>query len=276
MFDSGHGGLTILRACAAALPDRDFLYYGDHANAPYGERDSAEIVALTEAAVDRLFRRGCRLVVLGCNTAAAVALRTLQQQWLPRRDPSRRILGVLVPTVEAVTGVAWHAPTSTSRDNTRRTIVLFATRRTVASNAYAEEIGKRAPEIDLIQHACAGLVDLIERGAPEHVLRETVRGHVAVALSRLGGRRPDAVMLGCTHYPLVASLFADAVPSGVTVVSQPEIVADSLCHYLARHPGLDDAATGTLRFLTSGDPAEASRFATVYFGREARFERIAR
>ena len=274
-FDSGHGGLTILRGLVEALPERDFLYLGDHANAPYGERSSAEIIELTRAAVKVLFDRGCRLVLMACNTAAAVALRTLQQDWLPVVAPERRILGVLVPTVEAVTGVPWaHDATSAQHVGAQRTIALFATRRTVASNAYPQEISKRAPEIALIQHACTGLVSLIERGASHDVLRAAVNGHVRAVMGELGSRQLDAAMLGCTHYPLVADLFAAALPPGIEIVSQPEIVARSLQDYLARHPEIDRPGHGDVRFLTSGDPADAGRFATTFFGREARFESV--
>jgi len=272
VFDSGHGGLTILRQLAA-IPNRSFIYFGDHAHMPYGERTSEEIVALTRDAVEHLFARGCRLVILACNTAAAVALRTLQQEWLPQRYPDRRILGVLVPTVEAVTGVAWSGATaSPRRAAAARRIGVFATRRTVHSNAYVEEIGKRAPEIEVIQHACTGLVDLIERSAPQDQLRAAVQGHVAALMARLGEQRLDAVLLGCTHYPLVADLFAEALPPGLTILSQPQLVAQSLGDYLRRHPERDVVCESpTLTFLTTGDPVRAGLFATNFFGKPARF-----
>lgn len=273
VFDSGHGGLTVLRALVDRLADRSFLYYGDHAHVPYGDRTSAQIVALTRAGVDLLFRRGCRLVILACNTAAAVSLRTLQREWLPERYPDHRILGVLVPTVEAITGVPWRATPAAHRQRPPRTIAVFATRRTVASQAYPEEIAKRAPEVAVVQHACAGLVDMIERGAPRDELRVAIEGHVAELIQALAGRPPDAVMLGCTHYPLVADLFAAALPRGVDILSQPDVVAQSLAAYLERHPELDCRREHEqVRFLTSADAANASHFASVYFGRQARFE----
>ena len=150
VFDSGYGGLTVLRALVGALPDRTFLYLGDHAAAPYGNRSPDEIVMLTRTAVERLFGSGCRLVVLACNTAAAIALRKLQQEWLPIAYPDHRILGVLVPMVEAITGQSWMSDPSGARRESpfrpARTVAVFATRQTVASNAYPGEIGKRAPE----------------------------------------------------------------------------------------------------------------------------------
>lgn len=275
VFDSGHGGLTILRALVTALPDRSFLYLGDHAHMPYGERTSPEILALTERAMETLFAQGCRLVILGCNTAAAVALRTLQQQWLPQHYPDRRILGVLVPTVELATGVAWADSASNRQDSaTTRTIAIFATRRTVASNVYPEEIRKRAPEIAVVQQACAGLVNLIERSAPHDELDAAVKTHVAALMVQLEGRRPDAVVLGCTHYPLVADLFAAHLPPGSEILSQPTIVAASLKNYLQRHPNIDAPGAGELTFLTTGERSAASHFATTFFGKPVAFQTV--
>jgi glutamate racemase len=274
VFDSGHGGLTILRALVQHLPNRSFLYFGDHAHMPYGERSSAEIVDLTRSAVETLFAHGCRLVVLACNTAAAVALRTLQQGWLAERYPDRRILGVLVPTVEAVTGVAWLADVA-PREEIKRTIAIFATRRTVASNAYVEEIGKRAPGITVVQQACPHLVNMIERGASRDELRDAIQGFVGELTQQLAGARPDAVMLGCTHYPLVADLFAEALPEGLEILSQPQLVARGMGDYLGRHPEIDMLdPEPRLQFLTTGDTANASSFATTFFGKPATFQTV--
>lgn len=276
VFDSGHGGLTILRALVQHLPNRSFLYLGDHAHMPYGERSSTEIVDLTRTAVDYMFQRGCKLTVMACNTAAAVALRTLQQGWLAERYPDRRILGVLVPTVEAVTGVSWLADVAPAKPEARRrTIAIFATRRTVASNAYVDEISKRAPEIDVIQQACPDLVNMIERPAPRAELRAAIRRFVSEMMAQLQGRKPDAVMLGCTHYPIIADLFADALPGGWEILSQPQLVARSMGDYLGRHPEIDTLDPAPqLQFLTTGDTASASNFATTFFGKPATFERL--
>jgi glutamate racemase len=276
VFDSGHGGLTILRALTQHLPNRSFLYLGDHAHMPYGERTSAEIIDLTRDAVDYMFQRGCKLTVMACNTAAAVALRTLQQTWLPSHYPHHRILGVLVPTVEAVTGVSWLADVAPAQPEARRrTIAIFATRRTVASNAYVDEISKRAPEIDVIQQACPDLVNLIERPAPRAELRAAIRRFVSDMMAQLKGRKPDAVMLGCTHYPIIADLFADALPGGWEILSQPQLVARSMADYLGRHPEIDTPdPVPQLQFLTTGDTVRASNFATTFFGRPAQFEKL--
>jgi glutamate racemase len=275
VFDSGHGGLTVLRALVDRLPERSFLYYGDHAHIPYGDRTSAEIVTFTRAAVDLLFKRGCRLVILACNTAAAVALRTLQREWLPKHYPRHRILGVLVPTVEAITGVPWLGNVTGPSASQSQTIAVFATRRTVASNAYSEEIVKRAPATIVLQHACVGLVDMIEQNATRYDLRVAIEGHVAELMEALAGRPLSAVMLGCTHYPLVADLFAAALPRGTDILSQPDLVARSLDAYLQRRPEFDTRdEQREVCFLTSGDAAQAGRFASVYFGREARFQKV--
>jgi glutamate racemase len=275
VFDSGHGGLTILHALTRQLPDRSFLYLGDHAHAPYGERTSEEILTLTQNAVEALFKRDCRIVVLACNTAAAVALRTLQQQWLPTHYPDHRILGVLVPTVEIATGVPWAQTTPSDVLSENKTIAIFATRRTVASNVYVEEIRKRAPHITVVQHACPGLVSLIEKSAPRSELRAAVRMHVDDLMAQMNGTIPNSVILGCTHYPLVADIFAEMLPPACHVLSQPEIVAGSLIDYLKRHPNLDDVSgTPETTFLTSGDPSTASAFATVFFGKPVQFQSL--
>jgi glutamate racemase len=269
VFDSGHGGLTVLEALIARLPERSFLYLGDHGHAPYGERGVEEIHDLTLANVERLFHEGCRLVLLACNTAAAVALRRLQQEWLPGAHPERRVLGVFVPMVEAVTEVPWQvqeAPPGAPREPA--VVGVFATRRTVASGAYAREIALRAPAIRVVQQACPGLVARIEAGAAPEVLAAAIAGHVAALMDRLDGRAPDSVILGCTHYPLVARAFAAALPAGVPVHSQPALVAESLAAYLARHPEFDAPAgpRQPTRFLTTGDPETAGTLAARFFG----------
>jgi glutamate racemase len=281
VFDSGHGGLTVLRALVARLPERVFLYLGDHRHAPYGEREDAEIIDLTRASVTRLFDRGCRLVLLACNTAAAVALRRLQQDWLPGAYPERRVLGVFVPMVEAVTEVPWHleAPPGGARPEPA-VVGVFATRRTVASGAYPREIAKRAPQIRVVQQACPGLVGLIEAGAGAADLEAAIAGHVGDFMARLGGAAPDSVILGCTHYPLVAGAFQAALSSAgaedVRLHSQPELAADSLAAYLARHGEFDAPAAprAATRFLTTGDPATVAALAKRFFGATLRFEKV--
>ncbi len=276
VFDSGHGGLTVLRAIVARMPGRAFVYLGDHGHAPYGERGVDEIHDLTVANVARLFDEGCRLVLLACNTAAAVALRRLQREWLPGAHPERRVLGVFVPMVEAVTEVPWQV-TEPPPDAPRQPAVVgvFATRRTVESGAYAREIARRAPAVRVVQQACPGLVAGIEEGAAPGVIEAELAGHAAALMDRLGGRAPDSVILGCTHYPLVAEAFAKALPGGVPVHSQPALVARSLASYLARHPEFDAPAGPREggRFLTTGDPETVGGLASRFFGAAMNFEK---
>lgn len=277
VFDSGHGGLTVLRALVARLPERVFLYLGDHGHAPYGEREDAEIYDLTRANVTRLFDRGCRLVLLACNTAAAVALRRLQQEWLPGAYPDRRVLGVFVPMVEAVTNVPWQIESPVPAIlPAAQAIGVFATRRTVASGAYLREIARRAPGVRVVQQACPNLVKYIEDDAPAQDIAALIQGFAAGLLAQAGETPPDSVILGCTHYPLVAREFTAALPPGVRVFAQPELVADSLAAYLTRHPEFDVASgpRGTTRFLTTGDPAATSALTKRFFGTALRFQRV--
>lgn len=276
VFDSGHGGLTVLHALTERLPGESFTYLGDHGNAPYGPRPEEEIYALTLAAVERLFAEGCLLVLLACNTASAVALRRLQQNWLPETAPERRVLGVFVPMVEVLAGVSWRdgtvLPGKVAPDGM---VAVFATQRTIHSGAYPFEVGLRAPHMRVVSQACANLVAAIEADEPEAVLRKLVEVYVAEMLAQTQGRAPDAAVLGCTHYPLVAHLFAAALPRSVLLLDQPGIVADSLADYLARHDRFACVAeeSGRRRFLTTGDPARVSAFASRFFGAEVRFEK---
>ena len=275
LFDSGCGGLTIYDALRRAFPRCSFLYLGDHAKAPYGDRSPDEIRAFTKEAVEHLFGLDCDLVILACNTASANALRYLQQNWLPRAHPEKRILGVLVPMVEAITGMPWMADPSHRPAKPARTVAVFATSRTVSSNAYPIEVAKRAPEVRVVQQACPSLVGMIEEGAPRETLRAAVRGYAGQMMAQFAGKRPDAVMLGCTHYPLVADLFAEALPEGVEILSQPEMVARSLAHYLERHPEFDEASgQGVTRFLTTGDPQAVTAVSQIFLGWEAGFRKL--
>ena len=261
VFDSGLGGLTVLKALAERFDRLSFAYLGDHANVPYGDRPSNEVVDLTRAGVERLFAMDCTLVLLGCNTATAVAARTLQQNWLPQSETwrGRNVLGIVAPTVEAATLTPWAVttPQYPQKHNTDL-IVVFGTTRTVMSNVYPEEIAKRCPEAQVVQQACPGLVDAIEVGAT------TVEGIVADACTRAlaacNGRRPDRVILGCTHFPIVSGLFEKHLPDGIRVLSQPATVADSLADYLARHVEYASPPGGTrqLKLMTTGDAASVS------------------
>jgi len=266
VFDSGSGGLTILKALTERLPDQDFLYYGDHGNAPYGHRSNEQIVDLTKAGVAQLMNAGCNLVILACNTAAAVALRSLQENWLPSHFPENRILGVLVPMVEAITGVPWSQQNS-SQKNTSERILLLATQKTVASNAYPQEVAKRAPQVELIQKACPGLVDAIEGGAGPAPLRGLIGGFVREIDT--GGI--TKVVLGCTHFPLVEDYFRTILPIDLTILSQPDIVSEALANYLKNHSQYTAKASGTVSLLTTGDPETVNKVSHRFVDEKLKF-----
>lgn len=271
VFDSGLGGLTILRALTERFPHLSLIYLGDHANVPYGDRPSHEIVALTRAGVERLFSLGCQLVLLGCNTATAIAARELQQNWLPASgNKNHNLLGIIAPMVEAATQTPWAVttPQYPQKYNTD-TIIVFATSLTVRSQVYIEEIAKRCPKVDVHQQACPGLVDAIERGASTSELSSIVRNACEAGLALLDNGAPERVILGCTHYPIVEHLFAEHLPASTRILSQPTVVADSLDDYLQRHP---EFATGTgavgadtkaqIRLLTTGQADQVAVTAT--------------
>lgn len=278
LFDSGHGGLTIFRALVRRFPHVRFVYLGDHANAPYGNREAQEIVDLTRSGVERLFERGCGLVVLACNTATAIACRTLQQDWLPAADyPKHNVLGVVAPMVEAATQTPWAAtsPQYPQKYNTD-IIAVFGTRRTISSGVYVEEISKRCPKVTVLQQACAELAGAIESGLPEGELDMLVKGYVGELMQQAQGRIPHQAILGCTHFPLVEHLFVRHLPPSTRLLSQPEVVADSLEDYLARHPayGLDVARSHTPSLLTTGDPLEIARSLKLFWPEAQPFQPV--
>ncbi len=274
IFDSGTGGLTILHDLVEKLPGRHLTYLGDHANTPYGDRPAEEIYQLTIESVDRLFQEGCRLVLLACNTASAVALRRLQQNWLPKAAPDRRVLGVLVPMVEAITRVPWQiqAPPP-GKPAPPATIGVFATRSTVETGAYLYEVGLRAPSVRVVQQACPTLVAEIESGATNETIQRLIDEYVVDLLAGAPDGRIDSAVLGCTHYPLVADAFARALPDGLPILQQPKIVADSLAAYLARHPEFDERSVsgGVVRFLTTRSDGAPDSVASRFFGRPVVF-----
>ena len=279
VFDSGHGGLTVFRALVRRFPHVAFVYFGDHRNVPYGNRPSDEVVALTRDGVDALFRRGCKLVLLGCNTATCVAARTLQKDWLPVSGwTGRNILGIVAPTVEAATQTPWAvtSPQYPQKYNTD-VVAVFGTTRTIASHAYPEEIRKRCPRVTVVQQTCAELAGAIERGEPEDELDALVERSVTALLSQTDGAPPHRAILGCTHYPLVEPLFRRHLPAFTRLLSQPEVVADSLEDYFNRHPRFvaepaDAAAAPSL--LTTGDPARVSRVARIFWPEAPAFRHL--
>jgi glutamate racemase len=263
IFDSGLGGLTVLDAVQARLPDVPFVYYADSANAPYGVRTADDIYNLTVAATQRLFDAGCDLVILACNTASAAALRRMQESWVPS---DKRVLGVFVPLIEAMTERQW-GDNSPPREVDLKHVALFATPATVASRAFQRELAFRAIGVDVEAQACGGVVDAIEDG--DFILAEAlVRSHVDALKRKMP--HPHAAILGCTHYPLMLETFQDALGPDVKVFSQANLVAHSLGDYLKRHPNM--IGTGDAAFLTTGDPKTVSSRATQFLRRPLTFQ----
>ncbi len=263
VFDSGLGGLTVLDAVTRRLPHVPFVYFGDNSHAPYGVRSADDVHALTVQAVERLWAAGCDLVVLACNTASAAALRRIQEGGLP---DGKRVLGVFVALIEALTERQW-GDNSPPREVEVKHVALFATPATVSSRAFQRELAFRAIGVDVEAQPCGGLVDAIEEG--DEVLAEAlVRSHVEALLRRMP--RPEAAILGCTHYPLMETSFQRALGTDVRVFSQANIVAASLADYLDRHP--DKLGPGQdHQFLTTGDPDAVSAKATQFLRRKITF-----
>lgn len=263
IFDSGLGGLTVLQAAQARLPEVPFTYLADSAHAPYGVRTADDIYDLTCAAVQRLFDAGCDLAILACNTASAAALRRMQERWVPA---DKRVLGVFVPLIEAMTERQW-GDNSPPREVDVKHVALFATPATVASRAFQRELAFRAIGVDVEAQACGGVVDAIEDG--DTLLAEAlVRSHVEALKRKMPD--PDAAILGCTHYPLMQTAFQEALGADVRVFSQATLVAESLADYLTRHPQV--SGTGTGGFLTTGDPGRVSDRATQFLRRQITFD----
>ncbi|MGH6993929.1 MAG: glutamate racemase [Caulobacteraceae bacterium] len=277
VFDSGIGGLSIHHALVRRLPEADFVYLADQAESPYGGKSGEEIVALTSAGCERLFAEGCDLVILACNTAASVALRRLQQTWLPaervRRGRAVNALGIIVPTIEAATGLPWEHEAERRSEKLERLDVLgvFSTPATAASRVYEIEIDKRRQDVAVFSEACPDLAKLIETDAEVEALKTVIETHVA-ALTRRIGRAPNRAILGCTHYEIVAELFRAYLPQGTPLVHQPDAAAAAMEAYLARHSEYDPGRSGARRFLTTGRAGPQNGLAQRFWGEPLLFE----
>lgn len=254
IFDSGYGGLTILKEIRKLLPEYDYIYLGDNARAPYGSRSFDIVYEFTLQAVKALFSRGCPLVVLACNTASAKALRSIQQKDLPLIDPTRRVLGVIRPTVETV------PPMSESGH-----IGLLATPGTVASHSYFLELEKMAPEMVITELACPMWVPLVENNEADGLGADYF---VSKYINRLLEMDPeiDTIILGCTHYPILYHKIRAVVPPHIRIIAQGEIVAESLADYLRRHPEIESRCgkAGKMEFLTTENPDKFSEMASIF------------
>lgn len=258
VFDSGYGGLTILKEIVKELPEYDYLYLGDNARAPYGTRSFETVYQYTLECVNHLFAKGCHLVILACNTASAKALRNIQQKDLPNIDPNRRVLGVIRPTTEIIGNIS----------RTKHVGVLGTTG-TVVSNSYPIEIEKFFPEIEVFQEACPMWVPLIENNEFNN---EGSNYFIQKNVQSLLKQSPDidTIILGCTHYPLLINKLKQYIPQHIQLVAQGEIVAKGLKDYLVRHPEMEAKCTknGTLDFYTTEIPENFNSQAGKFFGKE--------
>ncbi len=264
VFDSGFGGLTILRDIRRVLPQYDYLFIGDNARAPYGTRSRELVYEFTLQAVKHLFAQGCHLVILACNTASAEALRTIQQQDLPTLAPDRRVLGVVRPTVEKVGELTRSGH-----------IGVFGTPGTIASRSYNIEIEGMYPSYKVHGHACPMWVPLVEnRESGNEGADYFVKKDIDLLMSECP--TIDTIILGCTHYPLLIDKINQYRPQGVNIIQQGPIVADSLADYLHRHPEIEHHCStgGTCRYYTTEDPDHFSPLASVFVNEPVKAERI--
>ncbi|MDR0431115.1 MAG: glutamate racemase [Tannerellaceae bacterium] len=264
VFDSGYGGLTIFDKIRTLLPSYDYVYLGDNARAPYGPRSFEVVYRFTRQAVIHLFNEGCPLVILACNTASAKALRTIQQKDLAELDASRRVLGVIRPTVEII-------------DDVSRTkhVGILGTSGTISSESYSIEIAKMYPHIKVTGEACPMWVPLVENDefdspGVDYFVKKHI-GHILSADPDI-----DTLVLACTHYPLLMGKIRDFLPKGITLFSQGERVAESLDDYLKRHPEMESRLTknGTSRFLTTESADKFSEAASIFLHQPITVEQI--
>ena len=264
IFDSGYGGLTILEGIRKQLPEYDYLYLGDNARAPYGPRSFDVVYEFTRQAVYRLFEMGCQLVILGCNTASAKALRTIQQNDLPHWDAHRRVLGVIRPTAEVIGSLTQS-----------RHVGVLATEGTVKSESYNLEIKKLHPDVQVSGVACPFWVPLVEYNEANSPGADYF---VKKRIDQLMQLDPqiDAVILGCTHYPLLMPKILKYMPQGVHIIAQGEYVAGALADYLKRHPEMEQKCSrgGTTRYLTTENPDTFREHAQIFLHEEVQVENI--
>lgn len=265
VFDSGYGGLTVLKEVVRHLPEYDYLYLGDNARAPYGTRSFETVYHYTLECVNHLFSMGCSLVILACNTASAKALRSIQQNDLPKMDGNKRVLGVIRPTAEII-----------GRFTKSNEVGVLGTAGTVASMSYPIEMEKFFPETKVYQEACPMWVPLVENDEYDSPGADYfVKQHIDRILSK--GTDIDTIVLGCTHYPLLIGKILKYLPANVKLLSQGEIVANSLADYLHRHPEIEEKCSkgGGRRFLTTDSAESFDKHASRFFGKPIQSEHLA-
>jgi glutamate racemase len=282
VFDSGYGGLTVLRELIDHLPEYSYLYLGDNAREPYGPRSQEEIFKFTLQCVEFLFEQGCPLVVLACNTSSANALRRIQQEVLQEKYPDRRVLGVLAPAVEEITGCDWNGEGQAvgSAPQAVTTVGIIGTPATIASGAYTREIKKRNDKIQVFEQACPNLANLIVNKAPEDEIKADIRSCLDNMHDQMRTKGselpPDAVLIGCTHYALVKDILTGELSDQTRLIDQGPVTANRLQSYLEQHPEIESLLSKeqTHKFLTTDDPEKVSKLASVFFRNEIKFEQI--
>ncbi len=264
IFDSGFGGLTVFNAIAKKLPQYNYIYLGDNARSPYGDHDFETVYQYTLQCVTWLFNKGCTLVILACNTASAKALRTIQQKDLPLKHPNNRVLGVIRPTAEVI-----------GNYTKTKNVGVLGTRGTVNSNSYTLEINKFFPSINVYQQSCPMWVPIIENN--QH-LTDGADFFVIEYLNSLLQKsdKIDCILLACTHYPLLIPKIKKYLPAGIQLLSQGEIVANSLANYLQRHPEIETQLLkgNKKEFFTSGDTQFFDTQATTFFGEKIKSKKM--
>lgn len=256
IFDSGYGGLTVMKDIVRKLPAYDYLYLGDNARAPYGDRSYQTVYLYTLQCVKWLFSQGCHLVILACNTASAKALRTIQQKDLEKMAPGKKVLGVIRPTSEII-----------GKFSQTGHIGVMGTTGTVQSGSYEIEIGKFFPGIRVTQEACPMWVHLVENNEHKSEAADAfIKGNIDDLLSK--DPAIDTILLACTHYPLLMEKIRSHTPHHISIIEQGSIVSESLADYLDRHPEIAERCSrgGQRKFFTTGEPVDFESHGTDFFG----------
>jgi len=263
IFDSGYGGLTVLKEIKKQLPGYDYLYLGDNARSPYGPRSFETVYDYTLQCVQWLFAQGCPLIIVACNTASAKALRSIQQKYLPLHEPDKRVLGVIRPTAEII-----------GNYSSTKEIGILGTKGTVQSDSYLIEVAHFFPDVKVYQHACPMWVPLVENNEYADAGADYfIKKDINILLNK--SSEIDTILLACTHYPLLLEKIDHFLPENIKVVSQGPIVAESLADYLARHPDLESLCSkptyrtgrqNNSQFFTTDSPGDFDKHSEIFFG----------
>lgn len=262
-FDSGLGGLTVLKEVVKLLPKYSFIYLGDNQRTPYGTKTQKQIFQFTLQGVEFLFSQGAKLVILACNTSSSSALRKIQREILPKKYPDKKVLGIIIPTAEEI-----------SKYTKTNKIGILATPATIASKSYIKEIKKFSPDLKVFQQTCPLLVPLIEQGIKEKEIDHVIDSYLQQLFSQ--EKNIDALLLGCTHYALIEKNVRKLLPANTKTVSQGKIIAEKLKDYLKRHPKIEKslAKNGKRVFYTTASPKKVEKLSRIFFNKKIRFQRV--